>query len=210
MFYDRTLATADLRAVVATEAAVWLGTDAGVVRLTEDVCHVVENQERDLFQVEDGVLDRERGVWWGTSNQGAVRYDMAGGEYDWPELSLRGRNIQAMTADLNGGLWFYYEGVLAHYRNGRLLETIRVESEITAAVLAPFERVTALAIDGNQRPWLGTEQGVVTPIGSLNGGAWGRLTAADGLADNHVREIIQAADGSLWFVTDGGISRYQP
>jgi ligand-binding sensor domain-containing protein len=47
---------------------------------------------------------------------------------------------------------------------------------------------------------------VFTPLGT----DWSTITTADGLADNHVTQIVSANDGSLWFVTKGGISHYQP
>jgi PAS domain S-box-containing protein len=39
-------------------------------------------------------------------------------------------------------------------------------------------------------------------------GRWRRFTHVDGLAEDRVRCVCQAADGALWFGTEGGVSRF--
>ena len=41
-----------------------------------------------------------------------------------------------------------------------------------------------------------------------DGKTWRTYTTQDGLVDNRVRGIHRAADGALWFRTDGGVSRF--
>jgi ligand-binding sensor domain-containing protein len=44
----------------------------------------------------------------------------------------------------------------------------------------------------------------------FSGGQWRSLTAADGLASNHVSQIAIGDDGSVWLVTSGGVSWKRP
>lgn len=197
--FDQRLATAEVQTVVAAAEAVWLGTDEGAVRVQPDDCQLVTNREQDLFVAQIGLADAAGNIWWGTPNAGAVRYQTAAGVYDWPELSLRSRRIEAMARGVGGDIWFYYEGRLVRYANG-LKEIVNVPADFVSG------EVTALLIDGNQRPWLGTTEGVFFPSGA----AWRKFTTADGLADNHVTHMLLGRDGSLWFVTRGGLSHYRP
>jgi ligand-binding sensor domain-containing protein len=54
--------------------------------------------------------------------------------------------------------------------------------------------------------WAGTPHGVR----HYDGQEWESFTSHEGLADNRVQFAAFAADGSLWFATPGGLSRYRP
>jgi ligand-binding sensor domain-containing protein len=63
-------------------------------------------------------------------------------------------------------------------------------------------KAVLLASDGSL--WIGTPVGVLI----YRDQRWTRLSKEDGLSGNKVYIIDQAPDGTIWFVTDGGISKY--
>ncbi len=64
------------------------------------------------------------------------------------------------------------------------------------------------------RPELIDRQGNVWAVSDtagaffFDGETWQQLAAIDGLVSNTVYDVFQAHDGSLWFATDAGVSRY--
>jgi len=198
--YQQSLATAVVQDIVTENGEVWLGTDQGVVQFDGEICEMLPFRGSDL-SVLGGISDPQTGnIWWGTANQGAVLYDAAEQRFTWPALYLRGRRIQAVGQSASAEIWFADEISLYNVAdNGR--ETITLGTELVGA-----EGIQSLAIDRNGRPWVGTAYGVLTPAG----GGWQSLTTADGLASNQISVIRITADGTMWFVTDGGLSRYTP
>jgi ligand-binding sensor domain-containing protein len=103
--------------------------------------------------------------------------------------------ITAVAPD--GAVWYVTETDLVRIQGNQRLPL--------AHNLDP-EALTSLAIAPDGTVWLGTTEGAAV----LQGGPWRSLTAADGLASNHVTHIAIAADGSVWLGTKGGVSWIRP
>ncbi|HET6422730.1 MAG TPA: hypothetical protein VFG20_03550 [Planctomycetaceae bacterium] len=74
----------------------------------------------------------------------------------------------------------------------------------------PEGEISAAAVNGAEL-WVGTRSGGVGRY-HLRDHAWQEsITAsADGLLDNHVRDLVTDSTGSIWIATATGINRYQP
>ena len=66
--------------------------------------------------------------------------------------------------------------------------------------------VTSICRDTENVLWFATFGGGVS---QYDGVMWQSLDTRDGLPSNNVHSIFQASDGSLWFGTEGGITRYR-
>ena len=188
--------------VLAREDQLWLATDLGVVQFEGEVCDLLPFRETDLI-VSHGRFDPESdGVWWGTINRGVLFLDPATGEFTRPILHMRGRQIGAVGGRVGRAeeIWFADQtGLFDLADEGR--ETIAVGREVLGSA-----KITAFVLDQTGRPWVGSTDGLLTP----EAGDWLRLTTADGLAGDQILAMEMTADGVLWLVTDGGVSRYVP
>jgi sugar lactone lactonase YvrE len=107
---------------------------------------------------------------------------------------LEGERINAIEIAPDGAVWISVRGNgLARYAGG----AIQAHYTVTAA---PDGTVRVGALDGASR---------------FDGSTWTTFTTADGgpsksngLADNIAQAIVVASDGSLWFGTYSGVSRY--
>ncbi len=70
----------------------------------------------------------------------------------------------------------------------------------------PAVGVTAIIQDAKDRMWVGTRgEGAAV----LRDGRFHRFTTADGLVDDNDHGIYEAGDGTLWFATASGLTRYE-
>ena len=116
----------------------------------------------------------------------------------WGQRSgLMGATINALAQTQDGYLWcgtrnglFRFDGV-TFTRFSRRNTPAFEESE-----------VTALVADDDDALW------VATGVGGLlyyRDGSFQRLSASDGLADDHILSLARAADGTLWVGTERGL-----
>ncbi|MBN8246525.1 MAG: ATP-binding protein [Verrucomicrobia bacterium] len=70
----------------------------------------------------------------------------------------------------------------------------------------PSGRILAAHVAGDGQLWCGTTAGACVFDGEL----WSVLDTRDGLSGNEVFSIRSDADGTLWFGTDQGLTRYVP
>ena len=155
-------------------------------------------------------------VWLGLRD-GAVRYDGA----RWAKYTsmdgLMGGQVVSIVQGDDGTLWFAgshlgQPGVTSY--NGTVWRVHAASEELLGRRVGG-----ASAIDRNGRLWLTTELtsrraavrdstkggfGVVC----FDGESWQRYRVQDGLAHNRVYDVAAAPDGSLWFATQGGVSRF--
>lgn len=170
----------------------WIGTSDGLVSrdLAADApCEKVPNLLWEDTQAAVTAMDQT--LWFLGSR---VVYALENGEFKrggyqaWP----------AVAASSDGFVWFAtVEGVMRH-------ADVRMRQMI--AELPTETAVNTLAADQNDTLWLGAGDGVHIFAQE----EWQRWSSRDGLADNVVHAIAFAPDGSIWFATEGGLSRYQP
>ena len=181
-----------LQSIAFQGSTAWLGTSDGIV--TRDVfsqvaCSTVPELPWDDTQVVLTAVDET--LWF-----------LGGQVVYWLEDEKLGRGgYQALPVGAVGGdgsVWFATINGLMRHGNGRTRDLI---TELPTAA-----QINSLAVDANNQLWMGTNDGLFI----FAQRKWQRVASQDGLADNHVTQITFAADGSIWFATKGGLSRYQP
>jgi ligand-binding sensor domain-containing protein len=156
---------------------------------------------------EDNVLSlwvtREGDVWVGT-NGGGVGYWHRG---EWSQLDftdgLAANFVTTIFQDRDGMLWFGTVAGISRYDTHTW--TTWEDDEY-----APLTRVLTLLMDDRGQVWVGTYgQGLLR----FDGTRWSEVTVLDkrsGLPILYFESSFRAADGSLWFGSNGyGVIRYQ-
>ena len=187
----------------------WIGADSGLLILDDGELHSApqfeDNPVAALAADEDGVwVGTQRGLWRSSRD----------GESETPiKLEANGKPltgaIQALWADEAGDLWVGVDGQAVKYR-----PTIRKTTFYEETALAGSgPPVTGIGADANGSVWISTAgSGIVQyqfedeeQISAVE------LTSASrgGLASNIVRSLAIDQDGSVWFATPVGVSRYQ-
>jgi diguanylate cyclase (GGDEF)-like protein len=112
-------------------------------------------------------------------------------------------DIYAISCARDGSLWMVTAPGITWrlISNGDRLQASQITPPLELSTLVPV----AILIDRRGWLWLGTDQGLVV----WNGQSWRHLTQESGLIWNDVDENVmtEAADGSLWIGTSGGVSR---
>lgn len=129
-------------------------------------------------------------IRWNTTDMNAVRYTVAEG--------LGSNDISAVNA--------YYDGTVLAGAGRRvyLFNTLaNTWAEVPSGEGLPGV-VTSILIHPECMYCVSTDQGVCR----YTSNSWGLYTTAEGLADNNVRQLFSAPDGTVWFATAGGVSHY--
>jgi signal transduction histidine kinase/ligand-binding sensor domain-containing protein len=154
------------------------------------------------------LMDREGGVWVGTSNEGLYhlrRQAITVYHSPGPEDT---NDIHALLLDQAGNIWFGSNAGLGRFRDGRF-ETFR-EPDVGPVPANPClwctgsrHRVLALNEDRDGAIWVGTGNGIERfRDGRLH---WEKSLSAQ--IRNPVNVIYRDRTGNLWFGGDGGLYR---
>jgi ligand-binding sensor domain-containing protein len=183
----------------------WIGTNAGLVIVND-----LDDLQCRFEDIEGGIaitgaLRDEQGVLWASTLDSGVRRAQ---EDHIRQRELGSAPVPALAAAANGDVWFAngHQPWLTRFRQASAEggeEWSRLP--INSTLIIPQE-ITSLAVSPNQDIWIGSMSGLVR----FSGGSWLGLTTREGLADNHVQDLLASVDGSMWVVTPGGISRYNP
>ena len=104
--------------------------------------------------------------------------------------------IRSLAQGAAGQVWLATErGLYSFAAPSRAGE--RGEWEPVSVELGPAQRLLALHVDSSGAIWLGSNQGLV----KLEGGRQTTYTVAQGLSDNHVRDVREDREGNLWIAT---------
>ena len=101
--------------------------------------------------------------------------------------------------------WLLGAGVLLGWAAGAGAEAV-VELS-----MAFTDQVNAVAVDHNERIWMGTPGGVLCWESADAPGSYLHWTAADGLPDNWISDVVVAPDGAVWISMAtwlGGVSTF--
>jgi len=132
-------------------------------------------------------------MWFGTRGRGISRYD--GREFTNLTIKdgLPNNYVFSIAQARDGTMWFGGVGSISRY-DGREFVNFDIEGLVHAICIASDGIV-----------WCGTWGNGVS---YHDGKEFGKLTAKDGLAGDLVSAIHQDSSGTMWFGTDGGVSRY--
>lgn len=177
---------------VSLDGTIWLGTDKGLFTIRSEndrlTCRF-EPAGKDILA--QALAADSQGNIWAVSEGTLWQGDGAG-------FRRAATLVQpVVTAAPEGAVWFVAGDELVRLENGR-------RQTISTADLPGT--VTAIALGPDGRLWLGTTAGAAV----REDGRWRRLTTQDGLADNLVWQVRPAPDGTVWFLTGGGVSRLRP
>ena len=131
---------------------------------------------------------------------------------------LPSNEVGAIEADLNGDIWVGTgQGAVVFQCGGDPFNAEvclgfrpRFVQDGIPAYLLESERIQALAIDGANRKWFGTTNGifVLSPDGQERIAAFG--VANSPLFDNNINALaVDDASGRVWIGTDRGLQTYQ-
>ena len=179
-------------AAAAPDGTVWLGTDRGLFTIggaADNPACRFEPAGREILA--QALAADPPGNIWAVSEGTLWRGDASG--FDRAATLVQ----PVVTVAPDGAIWFVAGETLVREMNGR-------RQEIALAGL-PGE-VTDIAWGPGGRIWLGSTAGAAV----REEGRWRRLTTRDGLGNDWVWRVRPLPDGSVWFLTGGGVSWLRP
>ncbi len=132
--------------------------------------------------------------------------------------NLPSLEVMCITEDREGQVWIGTEkGVVVIYNTSNLFsgpvdaQQIKLEQDGQIQILLESERVTAIAVDGANRKWLGTESGgvfLMSPDGTKQIAAFNRENSP--LPSNTIQSIaVNGLNGEVFFATEKGLVSYK-
>lgn len=214
---------------------VWFGTNAGGASTYLDGQWHTYFPMHGLadYWVYAFAFDKAGGSWIGTWN-GANYFDSKTGEFTTYRSELINIWVYGIDIDDAGRVWFGTEGGVSMYDHGKwrswthedglgaansadlpqsentgLGTRSRHDLSVDVGVLESYNPnyvFAALYDPGRKSVWFGTWGGGVSVFDGES--SWSSYSQADGLAGNIVYSIAREPDGTLWFGTNRGLSRY--
>ena len=177
----------------------WIGQDNTIIQCCNGMVVRQWNFSRYLFNSSASVYtfceDKEGCIWFGTSDNGAMRLNPSTGVIT-PISITRHMDVNALFADSKGKMWIGTENGIYSVDHGIEKYELAVNQAIGLKSL-PF----AIEEDFLGRLWIGTmTQGcmVVTPDGKL-------IAKLRGMASNSITQILQGESGGMWIATYKGL-----
>ncbi|MGA3008630.1 MAG: two-component regulator propeller domain-containing protein [Terracidiphilus sp.] len=174
----------------------WLGTQAGMMRLSRSPVSVLALSEAADSDFGTVTLDTD-GSLWAASNQLVHVQDGHAAPFRFPELGdVRVRNV---LRSRDGSLWVGTDGGGVYHlsAHGTAHFTTR------EGLVNNFVRVFLESKDGSL--WIGTDNGV----SRLDQGGIHSFTAQNGLVYNSIRSLQEDRDGTIWIGTEHGLSEFR-
>ncbi|SNS35651.1 Two component regulator propeller [Granulicella rosea] len=174
---------------------IWIGTQAGLVRLNKTPVSVVELPEGGDPDFETISGDARGDVWVAAQRLYRVRGGVAS-QVTYPELG--GSTVRNLFTARNGDLWLGTDGSGAYRRRGSAWTHYTAPRELTNNFIRGFLEASGGDI------WIATDEGV----SRIGGEGVHQLTEANGLAFFSTRSLIEDRNGSIWIGTDRGLSHW--
>jgi len=174
------------------EHNLWLGTQAGLLRLSRSPVAITPFPEASDSQFETIYQDHDGSVWAASTHLFHIRRGRAERAV-FPVLpDVR---VRTLLRDRRGDLWIGTDGAGLYHLTGT--QTVRYTSP---RIANDFIRVILLARDGSL--WVGTDGGLshLTGIGTSN------YNTPNGLAYFSVTALLEDHAGDLWIGTSRGLS----
>jgi ligand-binding sensor domain-containing protein len=180
---------------------VWCATSGGVVRWNEAGGSALKYTSLDGLPgnfVTAITIDHSGAVWCGGLVwSGIASFDGSAWKFhpvDKPDdLTIYDLTAKEIAVDKDNNLWIAASRLwFFDIKTGKYYRY-----EMTGPV-------NALAFDGENILWLGTDKGAT----SFDGTAWKTYTEQDGLADNHINTVAVDKKGVKWFGTPKGVTSF--
>lgn len=173
---------------------IWVGTQAGFVRLGSTVVSLIQLPEGGDPDFETISGDQHGNLWIAAQNLYRV-HNGAATRIDYPALG--GNHVRNVFRARNGDLWFGTDGSGA-FR----LSPSGAMTHYTAPSVLTNNFIRGLLETRSGEMWIATDEGVTR----IDDHASQRLTEADGLAFFSTRSLLEDHAGNLWIGTDRGLS----
>jgi ligand-binding sensor domain-containing protein/signal transduction histidine kinase len=170
---------------------VWLGTEAGMVRLSRTPVTLTPLPDASDFETISA--DSDGSLWVASTKLFHLVHGVAT-QFEFPQL--RGARVRNVFRDHSGTLWIGTDGSGLFHIAGSKTEQYTTANGMTNN----FVRAIMQARNGDV--WVATDEGV----SRLAGGAIKNFQVHDGLSYFSARCIVEAADGDIWIGTDRGLN----
>jgi ligand-binding sensor domain-containing protein/signal transduction histidine kinase len=178
------------------QAQIWLGTQAGLVRLNKTPVSVVALPEGGDPDFETISGDDRGNVWVAAQRLYLIRNGIAK-QVTYGGLSnIAVRNVYRAR---DGALWIGTDGSGAYRVTDGEVRHYTAPAQLTNNFIRGFME------NHDGAMWIATDEGLsrIGPDGSR------KFTEADGLAFFSTRSLLEDRGGSLWIGTDHGLSRWK-
>lgn len=180
-----------------SEKNFWIGTQAGMVRLTRTRVSFVPLPKANDSDFETIYRDRDGSFWIAST----LLFRMRDGVLVQQNLpGLNGAHVRSVYRDRSGALWVGTDGEgLYRLSPGRILH-------LTTRDGLSNNFVRAMTEDRDGSMWVAADEGINHILGD---GARPHVVSyemSDGLAYFSTRVLLEAGDGDLWIGTDHGLS----
>ncbi len=177
------------------ERGMWVGTNEGLVRLMPQTIRVFSKSdglpEENVYPVYE---DKEGQIWAGIWENSLVQF-----KHGSFKTFLRTQDTYYPTSlfeDRSGRFWIGTSDNLYHLDKDKL---VRFTDQSGFSVEAEF---SVISQDRDNNLWFGTNLG----LSRYSGTQATVFTKKDGLPDDYVIALLQAADGKIWVGTRGGLA----
>jgi ligand-binding sensor domain-containing protein/signal transduction histidine kinase len=178
------------------QAQIWIGTQAGLVRLNRTPVRVVKLPEGGDPDYETISGDDRGDVWVAAQSLYLIRKDVARRVTYGGLANVKVRNVYRAR---DGALWIGTDGSGAYRVDGKDVRHYTAPAELTNN----FVRAFLQSRDGAM--WIACDEGVsrIGPEGVS------KLTETSGLVFFSTRSLLEDRSGRLWIGTDRGLSLWQ-
>ena len=197
------LASKSVTAIFQDRAGtLWLGTDGGVLALRDGNVRRVGGSDIEALSFGEDAAGR---LWVGASDRLLVlrKHGLVPMPSDSGGLAIP---VSKIVSDGSGGLWLAARGVIRHLvldGDGRT----RLDAPIRLVVDGAPSAVTALALDGSGRLWIGTP---THGVAVLDRGRIDWYQADQGLSSLEVKSVLIDPRQRVWVGTGLALDLFQP
>ncbi len=178
-----------------TQHQIWIGTQAGLVRLNQTPVRVIPLPEGGDPDFETISGDDRGNIWTVAQSLYLIHNDVARSVTYGGLKNIKVRNVFRAH---DGALWIGTDGSGAYRIDGDHIRHYTAPSELTNNFIRGFLESRDGAI------WIATDEGV----SRINSRESKKFTEANGLVFYSTRSLLQDRDGVLWIGTDHGLSRW--